>query len=369
MTKTQATPPVLAGGNGKNSKNSITEQKETKQDVLAEQLMQAGKIKYFSEQPGPRQWLIDHFLPKGQVVLLAGLGAEGKTMLCLQWIMQLAAGIDFHSQAQTNAPKDFKALIVSAEDDKIELHSRIRRIAEYYIVKKKLSENILPGIESSITAITDDTAPDWFSALTHATKNGIQPTASYYALKHLVLSHNYKLVVIDALTSTFSGNLSEMTYAQPTLKLCRELTRNGATVILIHHLNKSAMSDIKNFDDLVSKTFGSVGTLNRIRHNLILYKNCLFVSKTNIAKRVAIRVPKNEDYYTLDPSDQHLLEYQYFDGVVKSLSNGNGNTKNKKHHEHSGNSSNDNDPFGDIPQEENLIPSRGRKRRVPNYGL
>jgi RecA-family ATPase len=331
ITTTKETPPASAGGNNNGTasttNNSTEQKKKTEADILAEQLLTSGKIKYFSEQPEPRQWLIDHFLPKGQVVLLAGLGAEGKTMLCLQWIIQLAAGIDFHSQAQTNAQENFKSLIISAEDDRAEIHTRIRRIAEYYVFKKKLSENILPEIESSITAITDDTAPDWFIALTAINKHGIAPTVSYSTLKHLVLSHNYKLVVIDALTSTFSGNLSEMTYAQPTLKLCRELTKNGATVILIHHMNKSAMSNIESFDDLTSKIFGSIGTLNRIRHNLILYKNCLFVAKTNITKRIGLRMPKNENYYVYDPQHQLIINSDEFDVVVKSL---NGNGKNNK---------------------------------------
>jgi RecA-family ATPase len=305
--------------NGNTNNNSTTEQKKTTEDVMAEQLLTAGTIKYFSEQPEPREWLIDHFLPKGQVVLLAGLGAEGKTMLALQWILQLAANINFHEDAETNAPDNFRALIVSAEDDSIEIHTRIRRIAEYYIVNKKLKEDTLLSIQGDITAITDDTAPEWFSTLTETTRHGIAPTVSYAALKHLVLSRNYNLVVIDALTSVFVGNFLDMTHVQQILKLCKELTKNGATVILVHHLNKSAMSNISDFEDLLSKCFGSVGTLNRIRHNLILYKQILFVAKSNIAKRVAIRVPRDNDYFVFDPSIQYLIEEKYFDGIIKNM--------------------------------------------------
>jgi hypothetical protein len=57
--------------------NSTTEQKNAN-EAMSGQLLTAGTIKYFSEQPEPREWLIDHFLPKGQVVLLAGPGAEGE---------------------------------------------------------------------------------------------------------------------------------------------------------------------------------------------------------------------------------------------------------------------------------------------------
>jgi RecA-family ATPase len=318
--KPQATPPAITRGNGNNS----TIQKI---DVLAEQLVQAGAIKYFCEQPEPRQWLIDHLIPKGQVVLLAGLGAEGKTMLCLQWAIQLALGINFSDNTKTNHIDNFKSLIVSAEDDRLEMHTRLRRISDYLISSGETTKNEIIYRQRDITIITDDTAPDWFSTLTETNKNEMRQAISYDILKHTVLHQNYNLVIIDALTSSFDADFKNISQMQRIMKLCKNLTKKGATVLIIHHMNKSAIS-AESFDDMVAGIFGSVGIPNRARHILILYKKILFVAKSNISKRVALRL-ENVDFFNTFEADE-IIEHHKFDELFKSLKKGKSNINKKK---------------------------------------
>ena len=74
----------------------------------------------------PRQhWLVEDIIPEGNVTLLSGDGATGKSLLALQLAVAVATGGHWFGFK----PEPGGALYVSAEDEIEELHRRLARIA------------------------------------------------------------------------------------------------------------------------------------------------------------------------------------------------------------------------------------------------
>jgi RecA-family ATPase len=307
-------------GNGNTvNNNSTTEQKKTTEDVMAENVIHScsiQKTKLFSQKAQEREWLIRDIIPDGGVTLLAGLGGAGKSTLALQLVLNVLLDTE-HMFGNAVNGENSKCLYVTAEDDSIEMHSRLQDIAGYYVESVGVAEAKILDIEESnrLMVLTDDNVPKGYENLLTAKnhKNIIETKVNFSILKKVVEITKPRLVVLDALTSLFSCDFSNMADAQHVMRLCKELTTYGSSVLILHHMTKTAYSPL-NFDSLLSAVFGSVGTLNKLRHLLIFWKNNLFIAKSNLVERHGWKLRRNQRAYEYE---YPILSDFTFDEIVK----------------------------------------------------
>lgn len=76
--------------------------------------------------PPEQEWLVHQIIPGSNVTLLYGDGGTGKSLLALQLAAAVAGG---GLMWLNRSPKPGRALYLSAEDDRAELHRRLARIA------------------------------------------------------------------------------------------------------------------------------------------------------------------------------------------------------------------------------------------------
>ena len=88
----------------------------------------------------PRQWLVHHVVPSGNVTLLMGDGATGKSTLGLQLAVARALGKPWIGLGAVAG----RTLYLSAEDDEAELHRRTDALRQYFCAEfDQLSDLIL----------------------------------------------------------------------------------------------------------------------------------------------------------------------------------------------------------------------------------
>ena len=103
----------------------------------------------FAGQPIPRQrWLVPDLIPAGNVTILSGDGATGKSLLGLQLAVAVATGGEWIG----TAPEPGKALFVSAEDEIEEIHRRLARIEPDLSTLEDLSIIPMAGKDAVLAA-------------------------------------------------------------------------------------------------------------------------------------------------------------------------------------------------------------------------
>src|ERR1051325_8200230 len=138
-----------------------------------------------------RPWLVQDWVPCGQVTLLTGDGGVGKSLLAMQLMAALATGSSWLGFRTTPC----RTFGVFAEDDENELHRRLDAIAK--------AENLdLANLEGMAwrCAVTDP------CELTEIADGNLKPTTSFRRHESAVKRFGAKLVVLDAATNFYGGD-------------------------------------------------------------------------------------------------------------------------------------------------------------------
>lgn len=191
--------------------------------------------------PPARQWLVEGLLPAGAAGVLAAVGDAGKSMLALRLALSVACDplpVDAANGllGPIGAPTFFgqpitgrgAAVVLTAEDDRDEVHRRIHALDPTNTRKGK-PLYVLPmlSIGGARSIITDS-------------PTGPVPTPFWTELRdQLTAIPDLKLVVLDPLSHFVGADTNDNTIATKTMSLVAELaTATGATVMLVHHLAK-----------------------------------------------------------------------------------------------------------------------------------
>ena len=207
--------------------------------------LQAAKIgDLLDSDPPAREWLVTDRLPLGVVGLLAAAGGTGKSMATLQLAISVCTGLPW---LEMPMDKTGAVLMFSAEDDRDEIHRRLKTVIGLY------SDDVDPfdpqPFEPYKAAIAerlhvfDRVGKD--NRLTAKLNGETQRTAFVrYVLEAAQQVPDCKLIVLDPLARFDGGDPNDNADSTRLIECAEQIRKaTGATVLLPHHVNKGSLKD------------------------------------------------------------------------------------------------------------------------------
>lgn len=192
------------------------------------QIAQSRSVDWFTPAdlvgaPPEQDWLVHQMIPGSNVTLLYGDGGTGKSLLALQLAAAVAGG---GLMWLNRCPKPGRALYLSAEDERAELHRRLARIARQQGLPLEAFANLtvasLAGDDALLAAVNRD--------------GTLTASALYREIESKVSANRPGLVVLDTLADLFPGNENDRAQVRQFVRLARNiaLTYKCAIVVLAH---------------------------------------------------------------------------------------------------------------------------------------
>ena len=169
-----------------------------------------------------RQWLVEGLIPSGTVTLLGGDGGTGKSLVALQLAVSTAL-----SRAWLGLPvTSGRALYISAEDDRDELHRRLSDIARAEGLALSDLDNL------TVRSLAGEDA-----LLATADKSGkLHPSPLYHEIDRRMRDEAPALLVLDTLADLFPGNENDRAQARQFVGMLRGLAiRHQCAVVMLAH--------------------------------------------------------------------------------------------------------------------------------------
>lgn len=175
--------------------------------------------------PPPREYAVPDRIPLRQVMLFAGPGGIGKSLLTLQLLCATVLARDWIG----GPPQPGPVIYLGAEDEQDEIQNRLEDIAAHYA--EFVLELIGDGLYASSYAGRDMT----LARFNH--KNGnIEPTALYDNLLEQSCDIRPVIVALDTLSDVFGGDENNRVQVSAFVGLLRNLamTANCAVIVTQH---------------------------------------------------------------------------------------------------------------------------------------
>lgn len=202
--------------------------------------------------PPQREWMIDGAIPKGSVVILAGDGGLGKSLLCQQMMTACALGQPWLGMKTAPA----RSLAIFCEDEPDELHRRQADINAHYGCRMEhldaMAMSSRVGEESVLMKFKQ-----WGDDNGHM-------TPLFHHLRESVMDHGAKLVFLDTAADVYSGNEIDRVQVRTFIRELRRLAieLQGAVILTQHPSNEGLNSG--------TGKSGSTGWHNSVRSRLYL---------------------------------------------------------------------------------------------------
>lgn len=211
-------------------------------------------VSHESEHPH----IVAMHVPQGEVTLLAGHGAAGKSYITLLILIHVALGMQFGPLAISRR----RVLFYSAEDDKEEL---LRRVAKICRVIGVSQASLVGWLFLMDVSEMDPT-------LYRVTPKGeVIPLPVLDSLSDFVRENEIGLTVIDNASDTFDGNEISRSQVRAFVRTLRgRLARPDRAVILLAHVSKSAAHNKKTALATDEDYSGSTAWHNSVRSRLSL---------------------------------------------------------------------------------------------------
>jgi RecA-family ATPase len=175
------------------------------------------------------RWTVRERILKGNVAILSGDGAIGKTTIALQLAVGVSRGTDWlGAVVEEGGP----VLFFSAEEDEDEVHRRLAMIIKYQGVKFSDLGNLYVHCRPGENALLG--APD---------KGVIKGTPLLAQLTAAACDRGAALVIIEAVADVFGGDEIDRGHASQFMTLMRQLAiKSKASVLLLQHPSQAGMS-------------------------------------------------------------------------------------------------------------------------------
>ena len=222
--------------------------------------LQAAKVTdLLDTDPPAREWLVTDRLPLGVVGLLAAAGGTGKSMATLQLAISVCTGLDW---LEMPIDKTGAVLMFSAEDDRDEIHRRLKAVLGMY------SDSVDPFNTDAFKAhkaaiserlhVFDRVGKD--NRLTSKLSGETMRTAFVqWVVETAEQVPDVALIVLDPLARFDGGDPNDNADSTRLIE-CAEQVRKatGATVLLPHHVNKGSLKDANSGQEAVRGGSGLV---------------------------------------------------------------------------------------------------------------
>lgn len=146
------------------------------------------------EEPPPREWEVEGWIPRREVTLLYGEGGIGKTLAMHQYAVCAAAGVSWLGQKTRPA----RVTAVFCEDGEEELQRRHHAILRAL----KLDAGALGGRFRMVSR----TGEDNLLATLNRASGALAPTAFYRQLREDVADWRADVTIVDTIADTFGGS-------------------------------------------------------------------------------------------------------------------------------------------------------------------
>ncbi len=232
-------------------------------------------------EPPARKWIVQDWLPQGEVSSLYGDGGQGKTLLAEQLGFCVSRGLPFLGLLTAKMPV-FAAL---AEDDRDEVHRRLSAIRKAYSSPPK---------EESYFRIFAFPSENYI--LAKASGEGRLVKGPFYDLLVSFLEEmpeGPKFLILDTLADMFDGNENIRNQANRFIKnvlrgLC---AKYETTILMLAHPSRSGMAAEDNLS-------GSTAWNNAVRNRITLTSHKV-LSDVRILTRVKSNYARSGDTITL----------------------------------------------------------------------
>lgn len=231
----------------------------------------AGSIAYLGE-PTPIEWVVDGLFQKGAVSLIAGVGAAGKSMLMLDLCAKVGMppvdsgesviDLNWHTSLGNRVMSHGKAVVISAEDGRDELHRRVHALG--YRGEQLGNVYLFPVPDEGGCKIlmSDDRRT-----------NTIVTTPDWHALRRELHQIKPEILIIDPLASFVSADLDKDNRAgQQVMGMFDALARElNCAVVVVHHFAKGDRQP-KSADEALKLVRGATALINRCRTVYVLWQ-------------------------------------------------------------------------------------------------
>jgi RecA-family ATPase len=207
--------------------------------------LQAAKVAdLLATDPPPRRWLVSDRVPLGIVGLLAAAGGTGKSMAVLQLAVSVCTGLEWLEMPLGEAGA---VLMFSAEDDREELHRRLKSVVDMYAdTLDPFDSAAFDPYKAAIAErlhVFDRVGMD--NRLTARLNGELHRTA--FARRVIEVAEQVpdcKLIVLDPLARFDGGEPNDNADSTRLIECAEEIRKaTGATVLLPHHVSKASMKD------------------------------------------------------------------------------------------------------------------------------
>jgi RecA-family ATPase/5S rRNA maturation endonuclease (ribonuclease M5) len=180
--------------------------------------------------PPPREWHVEGLIPAKQVTMLGGDGGVGKSLLALQLAVASATGGNWVGMKPTQG----RAMYISAEDDRDEMHRRVSDIAaSQSIGMDRLGDLIMRSLagEDALLAVAD------------SRQGTLQTTPLLSELDQAIGDYGITSLYLDTLADFHSGQENDRAVARQFIGILRGLAlRHECTILLLAHPSLTGMS-------------------------------------------------------------------------------------------------------------------------------
>jgi RecA-family ATPase len=202
----------------------------------------------FEGVPMPeRQWIVPDYIPARNVTLLSGDGGIGKSLLALQLGMARALGREWVGLL----PEPGQTLVLSAEDDREEMHRRLGLMRPFYDASWSqlgdLKINDVVGKGCVLGALN---------------RGRIEATPMCCELDAYMAESALSLVILDVLAAMFAGNECQREQVRQFVDILNGLCRRHDCAILL--LSHPSLTGINTGTGLSGSTDWNNGVRSRL---------------------------------------------------------------------------------------------------------
>lgn len=244
--------------------------------------LENGRLDASTDEPPPRDWLVEGMLLAGKTAVLAGFGGVSKTQLALQ----LSVAIAVNSPFLGRAIKPGNVLMISGEEDQAELNRRVNALIRH----DKMSSSQRAAVRSNLLAfpmVGKDIR------LTIRVGGTLESTGfDEHIIQAAQEQGDVRLIVLDHIGLLHGGDFSAKEDAALTMRIINGIAeQTGAAVIVLAHAPKGSLKEEVSDASMI---FGSTAFVEQARGGWVMA-----TMRPAEAKELGIREADRKQYVSL----------------------------------------------------------------------